>query len=63
MRPSSSHKKHNIDLTRITEIELIQYKSFLELDPIRFEEEIFEIEQELLVRTLEYCKPVVDLVS
>lgn len=34
----------------------------LKVDPEKFEYDILKIEQELLIRTLDYCRPVVDLV-
>lgn len=61
MKPSS-HKTHNIDLQRISTKELLVYKDFLDLDPVKFSKEIEDIEQELLIRELDYCKPVIDLV-
>lgn len=34
----------------------------LQVDAERFEDEINQIEQELLIRRLPYCRPVIDLV-
>lgn len=34
----------------------------LKVDPTKFERDIVEIEQELLIRSLTFCKPVIDLI-
>jgi hypothetical protein len=61
MKPSS-HKEYNIKLCQIPTKELMIYKEFLDLDPIKFKQEIEDIEQELLIRELDFCKPVLDLI-
>jgi hypothetical protein len=34
----------------------------LKVDPNKFNSDITKIEQELLIRTLDYCRPVVDVI-
>ena len=62
MKPSA-HKEYRIDLSRVSTNELVVYKEYLELDPIKFQKEIEDIEQELQIRKLEYCKPLSDLIN
>lgn len=35
----------------------------MKIDPSKYQEDITEIEQELIIRTMPYCKPVVDLIK
>ena len=34
----------------------------LQIDPAKFEEDIIEIEQELIIRKLNICRPIIDLI-
>lgn len=34
----------------------------LQVDPDKFEEDIVEIEQELIIRKLNICRPIIDLI-
>jgi len=47
----------------ITTKELQNLIEFYELDPMKFEEELALIKQELIIRKLPYCKPLCDVLE
>lgn len=63
MNSLSSHTKFKIDIIKISTKELKLYLEYLLLDENRFSEEISEINQELIIRKLDYCKPLSDVLS
>lgn len=52
----------NPNYARMSTKELKDLKSYLELDKEKFKKELEDISEELLLRTLPYCRPVIDLI-
>lgn len=51
------------NLNLISTKELQSLMEFYELDPIKFEDELELIKQELIIRQLPYCKPLCDILE
>ena len=43
--------------------ELLYLKSYLELDSVKFKKELELINQELIIRSVDYCKPISDILQ
>lgn len=50
------------NIQKITEFELLALKNMMMIDPIKFKDDLIEIEQELTIRQLSFCKPICDII-
>ena len=49
--------------SKLSTKELIYLKSYLELDDVKFKKELEMINQELIIRSVDFCKPISDVLQ
>lgn len=49
--------------SKLSTKELIHLKSYLELDDVKFKKELEMINQELIIRSVDFCKPISDVLQ